>query len=839
MTTTEGTINRFQVLLPPGAALVAGRAEGYSVATATDNVSSSERARLEIRHSGEPARQVVLSLVTEQALPDPAAVQFVDLAGFDVLGARQQTGFVGLRVVGDWQVVFGDRRNVREVPIGDLPAELRATELLAGFEYLAQPSSLSARVVPRRPRVAVEPLYLYRITADAIELDARLRYTVRGARVFALELEFPDESWEIAEIGPAGLVDLDGVLFEQLQPFSVPLLQPGNGELELRVHARRRFEPGETSAEFGLPRPLANTVAPATVVILPADNIELMPRGEELEGLARHVNPIPIELPQHEQEPFVYRGEAGKARFSADFRVLKQVVAARVSSRIDLDDFAPTVEQQLRYTIAHEPLERISLSCPRGLIGVEGVEFTLNGEPAQWILDRETDAPTTDTQQVFLPLTEPHIGAIEVQVRYPLTKQKLAPGVSVPLTVPLILPADAAILNHEVAISMRPGLVARLRGGSWKVVDRPREKSSQDSLLLVSGERPTNELDLVLNLEDPEAFGATVIERAWIQTWLGDRNRRDRVVFRLNSRQPSLRLTLPDSIVAATLTVWVDGRRASAQADRDGSYTISLIDQTLEKSESDTHGRRPTESDTRVVEMEYDLPRPAGLEVLLSPPRIIDQIRVNQTFWQVVLPKHQHIIGKTGEYGSEFTWGWQGYYWGRESLMETYELETWAGASHATPLPNTTNRYLCSTLGPPAEMTVHVVPRWLIVLAASGAALVVGLGLIYLPPLRHPALLWITAITAVAAGFAAPEPALLILQAASLGVLLTVVAGMLKRWLARRPVPHSGSTLLQPGSSVARHRELEAHIRPATAGSHSSTDSGPLAGQLAGPESKS
>lgn len=839
VTTAEGTISRFQVLLPPGAALITGSAQGYSVTAGSDNTGGSDRARIEVRSSGEPASQVILNLVTEQTLADPAAVQFIDLVGFDVLGARQQTGFLALRVVGDWQVVFGDRRNVREVPIGDLPSELHAKELLAGFEYLAQPSTLSARVVPRRPRVAVEPLYLYTVTTDSIELDARLRYTVRGARVFALELEFPDDAWEIAEVGPAGSVDLDGVLFEQVQPLSVPLLQPASGELELRVRARRSIPPGSKSVEFGLPRPLANTVAPASIVVLPANNVELLPHGDQVVGLARHANPIPIELPPHEQEPLAYRGDAGKARFVASHRVLKQVVAARVSSRIDLDDAAPKVEQRFRFTIAHEPLERISLACPRGLIGREGIVFAINGEPVQWIQDRDSDAAILDSQRIFLPLAKPHIGAVEVHVRYPISNQKLVPGVSMPLTVPLIVPADAAILHHEAAVVARPGLEARLRAGPWKITNHSRERSTRDARMLLTGAESANELALVLNLEDPEAFGATVAGRCWIQTSLGETSRRDRVVFRLDSRQPVVRMRLPESVIRSTVAIRVDGGQLSAQADTSGNYEIPLDNTAIPASEPAaiaTDNHRP---DTHVVEIEYDLPRPTGFDVRLTLPSFVDHARVNQTFWQVVLPKHQHIISRRGEYGSEFTWGWQGYYWGREPLMDAPALEKWVGASHSIPLANTANHYLCSTLGQPGEMTLRIVPRWLLVLAASGAALISGLGVIYLPALRHPALIWVAAIATLAIGFVAPEPTLIVLQAAVLGLLLTVVAGVLKRLLSRRQVRHPGSSLLQPGSSVLRRVESDAFAHPVAAGSNSSTDSGPLAEQVLGPESKS
>ncbi len=67
-----------------------------------------------------------------------------------------------------------------------------------------------------------------------------------------------------------------------------------------------------------------------------------------------------------------------------------------------------------------------------------------------------------------------------------------------------------------------------------------------------------------------------------------------------------------------------------------------------------------------------------------------------------------------------------------------------------------------------------------------GAALVAGLLLIYVPVSRHPATLLTMGMALLAAGLIAPEPTLLLAQAACLGLVLTLLAGMLERGAARR-----------------------------------------------------
>jgi len=93
------------------------------------------------------------------------------------------------------------------------------------------------------------------------------------------------------------------------------------------------------------------------------------------------------------------------------------------------------------------------------------------------------------------------------------------------------------------------------------------------------------------------------------------------------------------------------------------------------------------------------------------------------------------------------------------------------------------------------------------VLGASGIALVAGLLLLYVPRSRHPLPLLGVALAFVSASFLAPEPTLLMAQAASLGLVLSLVAGLLQRGMARRQrrrLPgENASSLLEKGSTQA------------------------------------
>ena len=136
---------------------------------------------VEVQFAKRTVGPVEVRLSTKRA-GDTAARgdNWLELAGFEFPEAARQWGTIAVSVAGDWQVLWGASRGVRQ--IDQLPEALRRKDVTAGFEYFAQPSSLMARLVPRKTRIGVEPEYVVLVDSDQVRLEARLRYTVRGAQ---------------------------------------------------------------------------------------------------------------------------------------------------------------------------------------------------------------------------------------------------------------------------------------------------------------------------------------------------------------------------------------------------------------------------------------------------------------------------------------------------------------------------------------------------------------------------------------------------------------------------------------------------------------------------------
>ncbi len=163
-----------------------------------------------------------------------------------------------------------------------------------------------------------------------------------------------------------------------------------------------------------------------------------------------------------------------------------------------------------------------------------------------------------------------------------------------------------------------------------------------------------------------------------------------------------------------------------------------------------------------------------------------------------------------------------------QPTLSQSELEAWTGATHESDLPPATRQYLFSTTGGEHALEVHLVRRSVLVLISSGLVLVVGLGLLYWPAVRHPAMVLVTAVAIAATAALWPYTAVLCAQTAALGLLLVLLAIALHHWLGSRRalirVPRSGaSSIMERGST-----RTQPHIRGAVAGSLSTTSAAKL-----------
>jgi len=899
----------FRVRLPPGAELITAEIPAerpdYSVApldAANDPAAPTPAGSwVEVKRTMKSAEPLKIRLKTQRALAETAPDKPFELAGFEVQGAARQWGDLAVFVANDWQISFGKRLGVRQVE--DLANEAflnllkgaEDDELLAGFEYyfeyLRQPCSLPVLISPQETVISVAPYYLVRVSADQMHLDAKLAYKVSGAKAFGLEIDLPGWAVDATSItariggpGPAAaadaprpeLADVSRIAAKPGEPLTIPLKQAALGRVEVTLTAQRKIAEGAETVDFQLPRPEATTQDAAELAVLADQNIELTPRETDLAGLRRQPSGPELAIAPGETEPLYYRGEAEGAKFAADFRIRPRQVSVEVFTDASLSETgAVRAEQTFTYRIQYEPAETLTFEVPQVLVDERKFkafqyekEQVLDGELSWEPIAEENAAPdeapeALTVRRVRVKLRKPALGACRLKIEYSWSGEPLMRETSVPLKLPLVMPAEVECRENRLDLSVDPGVKAEPLGAEWSprpvLVSTspggseggPGALARQTSRELASGRAgapappgPSLQLQaaqtwpaLTLNaslaeLSDDETM---VVERVWLQTQLSKSERTDRAVYRFESRDHRFSLILPQGWMEASF--WLDGALVEAQ-----------------------HGEAPneqvivwrdggTEIQTHVLEAKYSFPdRPKGRGLLsLELPKLASGVGSRRAYWQLILPRDEYLVTGPGELTSEAVWSWDRYCWSRRPPFDQNYLDAWAHddpqadqragapASQAAPFPSA-NEYLFSSIEISGAQQVRTASRSSLVLIGSGLVLLAGLALIYAPALRHPALLFAAALAVLTGAMIYPEVTLLWLQAAAAGALLTAVAGVLERRVARR---RRREAFVRGGSSsIVSRNSTRTHPRHSAASAPVSTETAAVALELSAPESR-
>ena len=807
---SEGAaFDRFRVLLPGEAQWVPGSPSGYIVVP-LDGEEVEGRQLVEVQLAEKTTGPVPVRLATRRTHDAAASDEYVELAGFEVLGAAWQEGEVAVAAAPEWHILWGTNPAVQQ--IDKTPEMSGHEEPVAVFRYFSQPYSLEARVVPRETRISVEPEYLLLVGARQVRLEARLKYVVRGAKTFQVEVDL--RGWRVDEVGPSNLVAVERWWQDEAGKLTVPLAQSTGGQFEISLTAHREVHTGG-NLRLSLPMPQATFPRTAAVSVLPDDNVELTPQSEHMVGLVRQQVASTMTLPVRQQPPLHYQGHAGGAVFAAELRVHSRTVSAAVQSRISLFDDEDRTEQTLTYTIRYEPLDHLTVMVPGELASyLDEIRFFWEGQRLTPTLAEEDGEEGALRLRLGLP--EARIGGGELWVHYPLPPQRIPRAASLERTVPLVMPLDGTLTANRLLVTAPPTVQLEHHNGPWQTLDLdPPLEALGRRYLQLSAEEGVDRVTVGLRMEDGDVLGTTVIHRAWVQTWLTRNARQDRAVFRFTSNERELEIIVPPAAGGGEM-VLLDDHPVRLETTADGRTVVPLPDD-------------PTPRE-RVLEVRFQFARsrPERGAMALEIPRLGDGVWVQRMYWQLVFPLDEHMVGTPAGFTPEFRWGWTGTSWGRVALLQQPALEQWVGAPRLDEVPLRTNRYLfSSSMEPTGPFELRTVARASVVLWASGAALVVGLLWIYIPAVRHPAALFAAAVGLAAATAVYPEPTLLLLQAASLGVVLVLVAAALQRRVTRprRGVPHS-----EPTSSVFDRGSTETQYRLAPPAPPLSTESAPATG---------
>ena len=380
------------------------------------------------------------------------------------------------------------------------------------------------------------------------------------------------------------------------------------------------------------------------------------------------------------------------------------------------------------------------------------------------------------------------------------------------------MPVEGDLTANTVLVTAKEGLRVQSPGGNWKPADGHDVQGVGPRGLQWTAAERTADVTLGVYREEYGETGSTLAHGAWVQTWMTGPMRQDRAVFRVTTERPTVELALPPGVDPRDVRLWLDGKPATAQATAQGRLIVALGGDRVSSSEgrvSSSEGRAPAEGPSRGprrVEVIYQFqgPRPSPGSMQLDLPRLEPGVFVHRTYWELILPRDEHLLASPAGLTAEYHWDWTGLGWARKPVLEQAHLETWSGARRLADFAPETNRYLFSALEMPDRCELRTASRSMLVLWASGALLAAGLLVIYLPAARHPVVLLAAAIALGSAAMVYPEPTLVLSQAASVGLVLVVLAGWLRRITARR----ARSPLFRPSVSSIVERTSTLPLMP-------------------------
>ncbi len=811
-------VESFRVRLPRGMELVPTSPVGYRVEVVSDPATSMMEADsskrpaqvVEVRLD-RPTNSVIEVRLLAALVPDSQnGGMALEPAEFDVLGAVRQRGTVDFVVEGDWNLSWTEDSSVRRIDAEtDVASPARTA---ARFEYFRQPCKLGLTVASRPTRVFVEPSYVVYVDGKLLRLEATLKYRWRGTQPQTLSIDLGN--WSIAKAEPDTVLDPTR-LSREARPLAIPLRDDiaVPADFEIKLEAQQTLAENSSVVDFLLPRPDADIVTPASVTLLPADNVQLTPSTTELQGLLADIAASSARLPTRGQPALTYRdlSTGDPTRFVGTIKLLPRRTTLSSVATLSFARERLHVEQVLEFTVAHQSRQSFELLWPQSVVP-QDLQLKLGEKLLSFTLADTADDLRSGRRRLVLDTGAPQLGKIDINATFSMPVPAVAENASVSFLAPLLTAAEEPNLQLLTStVSARTSSEIRTTpltiDEDLLSVDAARGDGVAWSVNLPSGSSP---LEIQLAPLEAVQQQLTTTDKMWLQTWLSPSGREDRAVWQLTTSASSVTFRLP-TITASNILVLVDGKQTTFALQPSGVLKIDV----------------PSSSRTqeRVIELWYTLG--TGLsssgysQRTLDPPTMVEAPSTRRFFWQLCLPESQLLLVDPPGYGSQTSWQQQGPWWSRRSSLSQRDLEDWIAATHQDQLPPALQQSLYADFGKPRPLVVTVISRRLLILIVSGLVVLVGLAILQLTWARHPSLLLVAGITIFAASAMFPYGAFLAAQAAMIGMAAMVATSLFAYLTSGRVFWITPAAV--PRKSVSEVRTRGARPPVAASGSHTTT----------------
>jgi hypothetical protein len=763
-----------------------------------------------------------LVLRTRRSLAKSGARRF-SFAGFPLSGAREQSGYIGITRSPNLYVGTLRAQGVYRIDASKLPADLRARPATSlAYEFREQPFALDFMVEPSPPQVRGETRSFIRIDSELARSETTVDVSWVRGDLFELELGVAP-GMQLISVGPADSVESTNLTEappgvderqagRQSRMLSVRLTPRARdrGKVTLKLSAIEPINsPGTTKlGVFKLDRTasagalFALSVGRGLSVELDDDTGKWRrapevrarfqnPDADLLEGaLARAATSAPLFL--------VDEGNSG----SLPIRITRQVLRLRHETLLTAKVSARSLDvvERVALSVRHGTVSSLEIQVPA--LVADQWELVERQAVEREELGREPDG----SRRYRLSFSRPVVDQATLRFRYRLALNPvLGSATAREVTIPTISIKDGDALAARTLLELAQEIVAFDFAPGWA-------RSSDDVRIEPAAEGPYIQF-IEADLHEgrrPFSFRARALEQVSLPAL---------VVPRLLIRT----IRTSDGSARTIARYWVESH---------GAEFPFALPTGLEWIEARIDGRIVDRVDVDKIKSQYCLrfpgdavSRPALVELEVEEagananeswrlPELRGGGVVLQALWEVRLPWSLALVGVPHGWCDENRWAWTGLSWKRSPGKQAAGQNEWllGATAQARAIDDFTgsgdeeqDRYLFSRRGQPADLHALIVPGSWLVGVCSGFTLIVGFLAIFMR-VRFRTIWLVAAVAAVlAVVLVEPTVSLLVLQAAALGAVLTLVGILIEQSIERLSL-----------RSLRAERTAAAVIRPAT-----------------------
>ena len=861
---TLGGVGQVVVRLPAGCQVLA--ASGKYVKNY--RVDSRGRATVEFTDPHPDVTEINWTLTRKL----PTSGENLTLQGFEVEGAKVQSGDLAITRLQGLRIERLDEGNVavRRIRSADftVPELIRNKSLSSLYRFVQQPFRLNLKVSRVQPQVTVHPTIRLDVSEGKLVLHASFKVEVsdEGGTVRDLELHWPGwktDGWTIRPLDADPLIERRTVNAKNdSAPIRLRLMGRRGGEFVVPLTAEREIAPAKGGVTIRLPVLAAAgsqpTTARATTLIVarePNLTLDLTDRDEvpltEISADGGEPGRMPRRRAIQGGDVLTRQyhiADAAVSLLTARIKAHPQRLSATTAIDLDPRPLGARVRQRISLRVEYVPVRTVRFEVPAGPAGrpTERIDFfDANGRP----LPAQQVMSMTEKPLIEVRLERPTLGKIEfVSVAQAELPNPLAPGESTSLRVPLVQVEGVKFSQVRVQSPPDSKMELSLPADGWR-----RMRTIDGSPAWLSDAAVTS---LTVQVKSPEVPRSRPfsIARALIRVSIDSAGTaRYRAQYRVEGKPNAAVVFLPPR--ARIDSVYWGRQPVTALQRKSGdSNATTLVIPVPSAAAPEVRSdrlqpvKRPAEaghyepSERRLLTIDYhtageqtpgsfpssSLGTRAGVWSAhdLLAPRFPDNVWIEETAWQVILPRDQHLSSFGAAYTPEFVWSPASFVWSRQATAEFENPENWidAAAGPQWPVEVDGNSYVFRRYGPAENLPVQSMSRPLIVLVGAGLAWLIGILLVRFPRLRALSVLLTAGLAAAVSGLWFATQLQLLLQPALLGAALAVGIVGIDRLTRRRRAPAS-LTLAHPSDFVSGSRS-SASDRPRSAplpGSEEST----------------